>query len=296
MAKLRRNHSSESKGLQTSFRIVIGVIVAVVCIAMAISYFKRILTEHKQAVAEDPVRTYLPLSRGEVVHHSHFSLSYLEQYEQSEWVAYTLEKERLELPRAERKDWFEEDKKISTGSATYADYKGSGYNRGHLVPAADMAFDKQVMQETFQMSNISPQLKAFNNGVWKELEENVRSWARENDKLYVVTGPILDSTLVRYIGKTSKITVPEHFYKVILDYHGTEKKAIGFIIPNELSTRRLEDYMVSVDKVEELTGIDFFADMIPDEEEEKLESGVMQKQWKTDDKKYWLRINKWNKE
>jgi endonuclease G len=296
MATLRRNHTSESRGLQTSFRIVIGVIVAVVCIAMAISYFNRISSEHTQVTNEDPVRTYLPSSRGEVVHHSHFSLSYLEQHEQAEWVAYVLKKELLELPRAERKDWFEEDKKISTGSAIYADYKGSGYNRGHLVPAADMAFDKKVLQETFQMSNISPQLKAFNNGVWKELEENVRNWARENDHLYVVTGPVLDSTLTRQIGRISKITVPEHFYKVILDYNGTEKKAIGFIIPNELSTRRLEDYMVTVDKVEVLTGIDFFADMIPDEEEEKLESSVVQKEWKTDDKKYRLRINKWNKE
>jgi len=296
MVKLRRNHSSESKGLQTTFRIVIGVIVAAVCIAMAIAYFKRISTEQTQKKEEDPVRTYLPTARGEVVHHRYFSLSYQEPHEQAEWVAYTLEKAWLERPRAERKDWFEEDKKVSTGSATYEDYKGSGFTRGHLVPAADLAFDEQIMQETFMMSNISPQVKAFNNGIWKELEENIRNWAKENDQIFVVTGPILDSTLTRSIGKSSKVTVPDFFYKVILDYHGTEKKAIGFIIPNERSTRKLEEYMVSVDKVEALTGIDFFPFMIGDEEEENLESTPDPRLWKTDEKKYWLRIHTWNKQ
>ena len=296
MAKLRRNHSSESKGLQTTFRIVIGVIVATICIAMAITYFKRISKERTGKTEDEPIRTYLPSARGEVVHHSHFSLSYLEQHEQAEWVAYTLEREWLEKPRAERKDWFETDKKISTGSATYEDYKGSGFSRGHLVPAADMAFDKQVMQETFMMSNISPQVKAFNSGIWRELEENVRNWAKMDNQIFVVTGPVLGSTATKKIGKINKVTVPDLFYKVILDYNGAEKKAMGFIIPNELSTRRLEAYMVSVDKVEELTGIDFFTYMINDDEEEKLESNPDPGLWKTDEKKYWLRINTWNKQ
>jgi endonuclease G len=296
MAKLRRNHSSESKGLQATFRIVIGVVLAAICIAMAIAYFKRVSTEHTLNIEDQPARTFLPSARGEVVHHSHFSLSYLEKHEQAEWVAYILEREGLEKPRAERKDWFEADKKISTGSATYEDYKGSGFSRGHLVPAADMAFDKQVMQETFMMSNISPQLKAFNNGIWKELEENVRNWAKKDDQLFIVTGPVLDKASTKRIGKANKVTVPDFFYKVILDYIGTEKKAIGFIIPNELSSRRLEEYMVSVDEVEAITGIDFFTYMIEDEEEEKLESNPDQRLWKTDEKKYWLRINTWNKQ
>ncbi len=82
------------------------------------------------------------------------------------------------MPWVDRQGDFRPDDKVKTGSATPADYRSSGYDRGHLVPAADMAFSAEAMSATFVMSNISPQARNFNNGVWRELEELTRSWAK----------------------------------------------------------------------------------------------------------------------
>ena len=240
-------------------------------------------------------RYYLPSSNtGKVVHHRYYSLSYNEKYEEAEWVAYVLTKESLRIPNVKRTNWFEEDPMINTGSATYYDYKGSGFTRGHLAPAGDMAFNDEAMKESFLMSNITPQKRAFNNGIWKELEENIRNWAWKNNKLYIATGPVLDRSIRKYIGK-NKVGVPKYFYKVILDIDDPGRKGIGFIIPNDKSTEPLENYEVSIDSVEKLTGIDFFSELLTDDEEEKLESQFNPKKWKVSSKLYQKRIDIWNK-
>jgi endonuclease G len=117
---------------------------------------------------------WLPTSKGNIVEHTFYSLSYIEKYEQAEWVAYNISDEQLKKPNVKRTDWFETDPKVITGSAKHSDYKGSGYTRGHLVPAGDMAFEELAMKETFFMSNMSPQIRSFNNGIWRELEEQSR--------------------------------------------------------------------------------------------------------------------------
>src|SRR5690606_37019502 len=124
-------------------------------------------------------------------------------------------------------DWFEKDAAIPTGSADFYDYKGSGYTKGHLVPSADRAWNRKVNEETFLMSNISPQAYHFNGGVWRELEENVRDWARENDRLFIVTGPVIGQSRER-IG-SNQVTVPEAFFKAILDLDLPDQKAIAFL-------------------------------------------------------------------
>ena len=241
-------------------------------------------------------RFYLPTSnKGILIHHRYYSLSYNEKYEVPEWVAYVLTKESLRIPNVKRTNWFEADKSISSGSAGYYDYKGSGYTRGHLVPAGDMAFNKEAMKESFLMSNIAPQNRAFNNGIWKELEENVRNWAWENNKLYIVTGPVLDKSIVKYIGK-NKVGVPRYFYKVVLDIDDPERKGIAFLIPNERSEKPLKEYEVTIDSIEKLTHIDFFNDMLIDDEEEKLESRFDPQKWKISQKLYRKRIEIWNKQ
>ena len=185
------------------------------------------------------------------------------------------------------------DTQVSTKSAHYKDYTRSGYTRGHLAPAGDMAFNDIAMKETFYMSNITPQVKQFNNGIWKELEESVRDWAYANDHLYIVTGP-LTHNINKRIGK-NKVGVPSEYYKVVLDNSGRERKAIGFIIPNEMSNDPLSKYAVTVDEVESITGLDFYHDVIESDEEEIEQSYDLSK-WKMSDKRYKLRINKWNKE
>lgn len=299
MAQLRQNHTKQSKGLQTSFRLVLFLIFAVIMLVGGIYYFKHLPSPTVHASLDSDtdysLRTYLPSHTGELVHHAHYTLSYVENHEQGEWVAYTMDRKMLNTPNVPRERDFMPDPKVSTGSAYDNDYRGSGYTRGHLVPAGDMAFDAVAMKESFYMSNMSPQLRQFNNGIWKELEENIRDWTYKADRLYIITGPIFDNP-IKSIGKKNKVTVPSAFYKVLLDYEHPERKAIGFIIPHELSEQRLEEYMVSVDELERITGLDFFNGMINDTEEEKIESTMDKSKWNVSDKRYQLRISKWNYE
>jgi endonuclease G len=299
MVQLRRNYTTQGKGLPTTFRLVLFFVIAVLALAGGLGYMKISLPSSKDNQLYEKedfsTRTYLPSAHGEIVHHKYYSLSYIEKDETAEWTAYMMNRSMLNAPNVERYGYFSPDNAVTTGSAIHSDYSNSGYTRGHLVPAGDMAFDTTAMRESFFMSNMTPQLKAFNNGVWKELEEDIRDWTYESDTLYIISGPVL-SDPIKTIGKKNKVTVPSAFYKVILDYTGPEKKAIGFIIPHELSEKRLETYMVTVDEVERLTGIDFFGGMIDDTEEEKLESQINKSLWKVSDKRYQLRIKKWNYE
>ena len=218
----------------------------------------------------------LPLpSVGEIEHHTGYSLEYNEKTEQPYWVAYELTREEVS-GSIKRKDAFRPDKAISTGSATLSDYRGSGYDRGHLAPAADMKWSDQVMSESFFMSNMSPQHPSFNRGIWKKLEERVRNWAIENEKILVATGPIFSGEY-KTIG-VNKVAVPTHYYKVIIDYTDPELKGIGFILANEKGSAPLQEYACPIDQVEKVTGIDFFY-QLPDDIENRLESQLNLQQW-----------------
>ena len=220
---------------------------------------------------------YLPLSDGnlQVRHTSGFILAYSEPHEQAAWVAYELTAQEV-TGGVGRTDNFRSDHEIGTGSASLVDYKGSGYDRGHLAPAGDMKWSLTAMDESFFMSNISPQVPGFNRGIWKKLESTVRVWAGEYKKIYIVTGPVLTK---RYpsIGKNN-VSVPEFFYKVILDYQKPELKAIGFVLPNKKSKNMVQDYSMSVDEVEDITGINFFHSL-DDAVEDSLESFYDIGQW-----------------
>jgi len=247
----------------------------------------------------DPIesRTYLPEDNSDVVHHTYYSLGYNEKTEQSNWVAYRLTKESLEAPNVPRAKRFKYDKDVSSRTAAHKDYSHSGYTRGHMAPAGDMAFNKVAMTETFLMSNMSPQVKVFNNGIWKELEENVRDWAFSNGELIVISGPIFYTENPKKIGKQTKVSVPDAFYKILLDNEGRDKKSIGFIIPHELATEPLQDFAVSIDEIEKQTGIDFFPRYFEnDDTEEKMESKYNTKSWKISKKRYKQRVNSWNKD
>jgi hypothetical protein len=118
----------------------------------------------------------LPLPEEQIISHTAYLLSYNEEHEQANWVAYMLTSSKLGSG-LERSNRFLEDPLVASGTATNADYAKSGYDRGHLAPAADMSWSMQVMQESFYYSNMSPQLPGFNRGIWKKLEEKVRDWA-----------------------------------------------------------------------------------------------------------------------
>jgi endonuclease G len=234
----------------------------------------------------------LPASTtGDVVRHIYFTLSYDEDHEQAEWVAYELTRERLNTNWAERPNTFRPDPDVRTESATPRDYSGSGYDKGHLCAAADMAFNDTAIDETFLMSNMSPQVPAFNGGVWRELEECTRDWARKFQHVYVATGPVLTQTPLGSIG-FSKVTVPGAYYKVL--YAPEQHKAIAFVMPNALSTKPVMDFAVSIDEVEKLTGLDFFPSLLRGLDEE-IEGSLDKDAWQVDRKRYEARLEVWNK-
>ena len=210
-----------------------------------------------------------------IIHHVGYVLSYNEAHEQANWVAYELTLEEVNGSFKRTND-FRPDPKVKTGSASLADYRGSGYDRGHLAPAADMKWSPIAMSESFYMSNMSPQRPSFNRGIWKRLEEQVRKWAVDNKSVYIATGGVLIPGLNK-IGP-NQVSVPERFYKVILDYQDPELKGIAFILPNRGSKESLKKYVVTIDKVESVTGIDFFY-TLPDEIEEEIESKVDLSRW-----------------
>jgi endonuclease G len=220
---------------------------------------------------------YLPTSTtDEIVHHKYYTLSYKEAFEQAEWVAYSLTSNQI-VHNNFKRPYFTKDPKVKTQSANYWNYKNSGFDKGHLCPAADRKFSKQAFNETFLTSNISPQKHNFNSGIWNVLEQKERYWAKKYKKLYIITGGILNANL-ETIG-SEKIAVPNYFYKIILNYANPNKlKAIAFIIPNKSTKKPLSKFVSSIDKIEHLTGINFF-EKLPDQIENRLEKSTNYYKW-----------------
>ena len=234
------------------------------------------LTENR--LSSDTIKNLeLPIidANDQIIKHEAYILKYNETYEQAEWVAYQLTATET-LSLYERSNDFKEDPEVKTGSATNSDYANSGYDRGHLAPAADMGWSEITMQESFYFSNMSPQDPSFNRGIWKKLEELIRDWAVEYDSLYVVTGPVLKTGL-KTIG-TNKVAVPGYYYKVIYTYFNGAHNAIGFVLKNEGSKDALNSHAVSIDSVENFTGINFFPNL-PDDVESKIESTTCTSCW-----------------
>ena len=219
---------------------------------------------------------FLPTSTtGQIIKHKYYTLSYNEKYEQAEWTAYKATKKHLN--RAQRKrPYFIYDPLVKTKSASYRNYKKSGYDRGHLVPAGDMRFDLNAYNDTFFTSNIAPQNHEFNAGIWNRLEGKIRYWTSKYGDLYVITGSILKPNLPK-IGK-EKVAVPEYFYKIILDNNKEKPKAIAFLMPNKPSEKALYKYVVSIDQLEKMTHIDFFA-KLDDSIENELEASSSYVAW-----------------
>ena len=210
-----------------------------------------------------------------IIRHSAYSLSYNSDYHQANWVAYL-------LTRNETNSLFKRGNNFCAdplvpGTDLSSDYYKSNYDRGHLAPAGDMGFSKTAMDETFYYTNMSPQVASFNRGVWKKLETQVRNWAVEYDSLYIVTGPIFSDSM-KVIGP-HRVAVPTAYYKVVLDNHKGKEKVIGFVMQNEGSKEILKNFVLSVDEVEELTGIDFFP-ILNDELETNIEREVCFECWK----------------
>ena len=215
-----------------------------------------------------------------IITHKGYTVSYNYDWKIPNWVAYELTDKEVagEVPRYDR---FKPDPMVpQNATATTDDYKFSGYDRGHMAPAADMKWDEQVMKESFYLSNICPQNPNLNGGVWKDLEEQVRGLASQKGKIFVVCGPIVKNT-DETIG-TNKVVVPQGFYKVLLQEDGEELHAIGFVYDNVSGRRPMSTYARTVDEVEEITNIDFFPSL-PNMIERKIETDIDFSKWTISD-------------
>lgn len=219
---------------------------------------------------------YIPFyNDGELITHDHYLLSYIEKYEQAAWVAYTLDKTHLTSDQR-RRPYYIQDPEVRTGSADWRNFKGSGYDRGHLCPAGDRKFSETAYNQTFYTSNISPQDSQFNAGIWNELEQQVRRWAGQYGRVYVITGGVLSDDLST-IGAEG-VAVPKAFYKVVIRGGDEDIRALGFLISNVKTDRDIGEFVISLDEIEARTGLDFFPEL-SGQIQESLEGDIDIRHW-----------------
>lgn len=207
----------------------------------------------------------------QVIERLGYTVSYNSFYKTPNWVAWELTRKETEGEEG-RTNKFLPDPELPEPRVTTSDYTRSGYDRGHMAPAADMKWSRQAMKESFYMSNICPQNRKLNRDDWGDLEESCRKWAEKYGTVHIACGPIYDTKSPKRIGK-SRVAVPDRFFKVVLIYNRKNPMAMGFLFDNKAHHQNLKNYMVTVDKVEEETGLDFFP-KVPDSIEEHIESTV----------------------
>lgn len=209
----------------------------------------------------------------QIVEYSGFTVSFNPGLRIPNYVVYELTRNETEGDVA-RASSFDRDTEVE-GCPEPSDYTRSGYDRGHMAPAADMKWDYDAMHESFYMTNICPQNHSLNGGGWKRLEEKIRDWAERDSALIVVTGPITEPG-----HKTLKsgVAVPQKFFKAILAPYAKPVRGIAFIYRNEGGQKVIERQMVSIDSVESATGLDLFYEL-PDDIEKRIEKSSDYNEW-----------------
>lgn len=226
-------------------------------------------------VASDNLELGVPGNSDQIVDREGYALGYCEAWEQPRWVTYRLTASEVLTQSTKRIDNFQPDPAIRTGSATLEDYRGSGYDRGHLAPAADMKWSPTAMEECFYLSNMSPQDRDCNAGIWNEIENTVRGFACSEKSVFIVTGPVVGKQ-PKAIG-SNQVAVPDGFYKVVYAENAPQK-IIAFYVPNRPMQGKPADYACTADKIEERTGLDFFS-KLPTQKQAELESKIDVNAW-----------------
>ena len=218
-----------------------------------------------------------PVGNNQVLTYSQFTLSYNEEHEQADLVAYELTRAEAEMDR-DRCDCFASDTNVGTGSAVDGDYSSTGFDRGHLSPAADNNASELANRESFLFSNMSPQLPYFNREVWVKLESWVRQKATELGTVYVTTGPIFVNNLGK-IGN-NEVTIPGYYYKVLLTFKDDGNPSmIGFLFPHVVpASADFKDFVVPVNTIETITGLDFFP-ALDNRDEGRYEAMISNSVW-----------------
>lgn len=231
-------------------------------------------TPSKLKKEELPTGAEIPVlkngAKEQIIKHEGYSVSYNPDYKIPNWVAYELTEEKVKNNKVKRHNKFIPDPQVKGATALNEDYTRTGYDRGHMVPAGDMKWSEKVMRETFYFSNICPQDRGLNSGVWNDLEMTIRVWAKEYKRIFIAAGPVIEKDLKR-LGK-NRVGIPKQFYKVVCDPE--KAQCIGFLFENrDYKQTSPRDLAVTVDEVEAITGIDFFS-LFPDKLEKEMESKV----------------------
>ena len=192
------------------------------------------------------------------------------------YVVWTLTAEHTDGPYNRDDVDFQEDPRVK-GCAKLSDYKRSGYDRGHMAPAADMKWSHQSMIDCHYLTNMCPQINSVNAGPWASLETACRKWAKKFGYVIIVSGPVLSDKITRTIGD-SKVLVPERFFKVVLAPEAETPMGIGFIMPNSAFDGGYGSTVVTIDQVESITGFDFYS-ALPDDIEAAVESDAKLHYW-----------------
>jgi len=216
-----------------------------------------------------------------IVHPGH-SLVWSEAHQQPKWTAHIVTHDIVKGNLA-RIDTFLPDPGVP-GSDLFTNYWNSGYDRGHMVPSADMRWSRDAMTATYYYSNISPQKAEMNRGAWAELED----WARRyvhfgGERVFVVTGPVLEKGLPQLPSPSGKehVSVPTLYFKALADLDGPEQKGIAFVMSNAGHDEPPVSFAVPIDSVELLTGLDLFP-ALDDAVEAHIEAMAAIKPWQAE--------------
>lgn len=198
-----------------------------------------------------------------------FTVSYDSERLIPKWVAYELTSEEVD-GTVSRSGSFGMDLNYKGRQAMREDYSYSGWDKGHMAPAADMKWSQEAMWESFYLTNVCPQNHELNGGDWLALEKKARELAKRYGNVYVICGPIIGVNKNGTIG-ANKVTVPDKFFKAFLVEIDGVFHAIAFIMENEGFHRKLSSYALTVNQLEDISGIDFFVNL-PDMIEESVEA------------------------
>lgn len=234
--------------------------------------------------AGETCNKHLPLGvlpgANQVLCHDGYAAGYSYELKIPLWAAYRITNDSANGRNVDRQDDFRVNPDIPEQySSRKSDYRGSGYDRGHMAPSGSIDYSESANSETFYLTNMVPQRPGFNRdgfgheGLWGFLENEVRDWVRERDDIYVVSGAIASGRST--IGRG--VAVPEAFYKVVIDLQ--EGESIAFLMPHEDDLRdSAEEFIVSIDEIEAASGLDLFSRIV-DAQEEVLESYKSPQMW-----------------
>ena len=212
----------------------------------------------------------------QIISHTGYTVSYNKSTRLPNWVAYELTNEEVN-GTCKRNSRFYQDPDVEGRQAENADYRNTGWDKGHIAPAGDMKWDEQAMMESGYFTNVCPQNHNLNGGDWRSLEEKCRDLARRYGSVYIVAGPVVGEAKNGCLG-ANLVAIPDGFFKVLMIYHNEAYEGVGFYFENVAGHNPLRVYVKTIDEIEALTGIDFFY-ALPDKLEEEVERTVNEEIW-----------------